>query len=118
MIDGAHNPHGAKALRASLDKNFPTGKRTWIFGALADKNFDEMIKILFRADDYVIVTPPLSERAATIKILCENLSARGIKNIGVENIAEAVRLLKNADGDVKIVAGSLYLIGSARKYLA
>ncbi len=118
VIDGAHNPHGAKALRASLDKNFPTGKRTWIFGALADKNFDEMISILFRADDYVIVTPPLSERAATIKILCENLSARGIKNIGVENIAEAVRLLKNADGDVKIVAGSLYLIGAARKYLA
>ncbi len=117
IIDGAHNPHGAKALRASLDKNFPAGKRIWIFGALADKNFDAMIDILFRAEDYVIVTPPLSERAATIKILCENLSERGIKNIGVENIADAVKMLKNAAGDVKIIAGSLYLIGAARKYL-
>ena len=116
VIDGAHNPHGAAALRASLDKNFPAGKRVWIFGALADKNFDEMIKILFRAEDFVIVTPPISERAAAIKILCENLSARGIKNVGVEDIAEAVQLLKNTVGDVKIVAGSLYLIGAARKY--
>ncbi|MBR0061328.1 MAG: bifunctional folylpolyglutamate synthase/dihydrofolate synthase, partial [Selenomonadaceae bacterium] len=45
VIDGAHNPHGALALRESLDKNFPCGKRIWVFGALKDKNFDEMIKI-------------------------------------------------------------------------
>ncbi len=116
IIDGAHNPHGATALRESLDKNFPRGKRVWIFGALADKNFSKMIEILFKADDFVIVTPPNSERAATTKILCENLSARGIKNIAVENISNAVKLLKNSQAEVKIIAGSLYLIGAARKF--
>ena len=117
IIDGAHNPHGATALRQSLDKNFPDGKRIWIFGALADKNFDEMIKILFRTDDFVIVTPPHSERAATLKILCESLSIHGIKNIGVEKLSDAVKMLKKTSGEVKIIAGSLYLIGAARKFL-
>lgn len=117
IIDGAHNPHGAAALRESLDKIFPNGKRIWIFGALADKNFDEMIEILFSADDFVIVTPPNSERAATTKILCENLSSRRIENVALENITDAVKLLKNTNGNVKIVAGSLYLIGAVRKLL-
>lgn len=117
IIDGAHNPHGAAALRDSLDKNFPHGKRVWIFGALADKNFDEMIKILFRADDFVIVTPPHSERAATLKILCENLSQHDIKNIGAENLSDAIKILKKTAGEVKIISGSLYLIGAARKFL-
>ena len=116
IIDGAHNPHGAAALRASLDKNFPTGKRIWIFGALADKNFGKMIEILFRADDFVIVTPPYSERAATVKTLCDVLTSRRIENLGVKNLPDAVRVLKNMEGEVKIISGSLYLIGAARKF--
>lgn len=117
IIDGAHNPHGAAALRQSLDKEFPAGKRVWIFGALADKRFSEMIDILFRAEDFVIVTPPDSERAATSKILCETLDAHGIKNVAVEKISDAVKLLKSTKSEIKIIAGSLYLIGAARKFL-
>ena len=115
VIDGAHNPHGAKALRDSLDKNFLNGKRIWVFGALRDKNFDEMIKILFRADDFVIVTPPDSERAASTEILCETLRKYKISCTAVENNFEAVERLKNSFGDVKIIAGSLYLIGNVRR---
>ncbi|MBO4400781.1 MAG: bifunctional folylpolyglutamate synthase/dihydrofolate synthase [Selenomonadaceae bacterium] len=116
ILDGAHNPHGAAALRESLDEIYPSGRRVWIFGVLADKNFDAMIDILFRAGDFVIVTPPESERAASTEIICERLSSRGIENIGVEKISDAVALLKKSADDVKIVAGSLYLIGAARKY--
>ncbi len=116
IIDGAHNPHGAAALRESLDKNFPNGKRNFIFGALADKNFEEMIKILFRKDDFVIVTPPNSERSAQIEILCETLTKYGIKNIGEKNLSDAVKKLLNCEG-IKIAAGSLYLIGDVRKWI-
>lgn len=114
IIDGAHNPNGAAALRQSLDKYFPTGKRVWIFGALADKNFREMIKILFRKDDIVIVTPPNSERAAQVEILCETLTAEKIENIPVKNLDKAVEKFLHFDR-IKIAAGSLYLIGDARK---
>ena len=117
VIDGAHNPHGALALRESLDKNFPHGKRVWVFGALHDKNFDEMIKILFRAEDYVIVTPPDSERAASTEILCKTLRKYHISCAAVEDNIEAVDKLKNSSADIKIIAGSLYLIGKVRKFI-
>jgi len=116
VIDGAHNPHGAAALRESLDKNFPRGKRIWLFGVLKDKNFDEMIKILFRADDFVIVTKVPSERTAEPETLCENLRGRGVECVAVEDNFAAVEQLKNSGGDVKIIAGSLYLIGAVRKF--
>lgn len=117
VIDGAHNPHGALALRESLDKNFPHGKRVWVFGALKDKNFDEMIRILFRAEDFVIVTPPDSERAASTEILCETFRKYHIPCAAVEDNFEAIERLKNSSGDVKIIAGSLYLIGHVRKFI-
>ena len=117
VIDGAHNPHGAAALRQSLDKNFPRGKRSWLFGALKDKDFDAMIKILFRADDFVIVTPPDSERAADTETLCKCLRKCGVECVAVEDNFAAVERLMNSSGDVKIIAGSLYLIGAVRKFV-
>ncbi len=116
VIDGAHNPHGAAALRESLDKNFPRGKRIWLFGVLKDKNFDEMIKILFRTDDFVIVTKVPSERTAEPETLCEILRGRDVNCVAVEDNFAAVERLKNSGGDVKIIAGSLYLIGAVRKF--
>ena len=116
VIDGAHNPHGAAALRESLDKNFPRGKRIWLFGVLKDKNFDAMIKILFRADDFVIVTKVPSERTAEPETLCEILRRRGVNCVAVKDNFAAVERLKNSGGDVKIIAGSLYLIGAVRKF--
>ncbi len=117
IIDGAHNPNGAAALRQSLDKFFPKGKRIFVFGALKDKNIDEMIRILFRKNDFVIVTPPNSERAATVDFLCEKLKSGGIDCTGIEDKHKAVETLKNLDGSVKVIAGSLYLIGSIRNMI-
>ena len=113
IIDGAHNPHGAAALRESLDKNFPDGRRIFIFGALADKNIDAMIKILFRREDFVIVSLPNSSRAESVNNLCNRLKNFEINCVAAENISDAVDKLKTFDG-VKIAAGSLYLIGEVR----
>ncbi|MBQ7454775.1 MAG: bifunctional folylpolyglutamate synthase/dihydrofolate synthase, partial [Selenomonadaceae bacterium] len=117
VIDGAHNPHGASALRQSLDKIFPQGQRSWVFGALRDKDFSAMIDVLFRADDFVIVTPPPSERAASTEILCNKIRERGIACVAVEDNFAAVNQLMNSPSAVKIIAGSLYLIGAVRKFV-
>ena len=116
VIDGAHNPHGAAALRRALDKNFPRGRRVWLFGVLADKNFVEMIDVLFNAEDFVIVTPPPSERAADSEKICRLLGERGIDCVAIDDNFAAVERLKNFPADVKIIAGSLYLIGAVRKF--
>ena len=117
VIDGAHNPHGAAALRESLDKTFPSGQRIWLFGVLRDKDFDAMIKILFRAGDVVIVTEPVSERAASAEMICDKLHERGIECSAIKDNAAAVERLMASGGDVKIIAGSLYLIGAVRKFV-
>ena len=117
VIDGAHNPDGATALRTSLDKTFPQGRRIWLFGVLKDKDFATMIRILFRADDLVIVTEPQSERAASTETICAALNERGINCLAVKDNFAAVERLMTSGGDVKIIAGSLYLIGAVRKFV-
>ena len=96
-----------------MDKNFPDGRRIFIFGALADKNIDAMIKILFRREDFVIVALPNSSRAESVNNLCNRLKNFEINCVAAENISDAVDKLKTFDG-VKIAAGSLYLIGEVR----
>ena len=117
VIDGAHNPDGAAALRTSLDKTFPHGRRVWLFGVLKDKDFATMIKILFRTDDFVIVTEPKSERAASTETICAALRERGIECIAVKDNFAAVEQLMTSGSDVKIIAGSLYLIGAVRCFV-
>ena len=57
-----------------------------------------------------------SERAAEPEMLCEILRGRGVECAAVENNFAAVERLKIFSGDVKIIAGSLYLIGALRKF--
>ena len=76
-----------------------------------------MIKILFRAEDFVIVAEPNSSRAESVENLCRRLKNFGIECIGVKNISYAVEKLKNFDG-VNVAAGSLYLIGEIEKILS
>ena len=114
VIDGAHNPHGAAALRKALDEIFPQGRRAFVFGVLGDKNFSDMIKILFRTDDFVIVTEPPSERKADAETICALLAERKISCVAVKDNFAAVEKLFSTTADVKIIAGSLYLIGTIR----
>jgi len=48
-------------------------------------------------------------------MLCEILRGRGVECVAEENNFAAVARLKKSAGDVKIIAGSLYLIGAVRK---
>ena len=115
IIDGAHNGAGAKALRKSLDKKFSTDRRIFLFGVLADKDIDEMIKILFRKDDFVIVIKPNSPRAADPKKIIELLQARSIESIAIEDNEKAFEKFINSNEKILIAAGSLYMIGKIRE---
>ena len=75
-----------------------------------------MIKILFRTDDFVIVTEPPSERAASTETICALLAERKISCIAVKDNFAAVEKLFSTPADVKIIAGSLYLIGAVRQF--
>ena len=112
ILDGAHNPNGAEALRNALDKYYPDRKRAFVFGMMGDKSVDEVIRILFRPSDTVFtVRADDGPRAAE----AADLAARvGSNATAVDSVSRAYRQACEAAGDdgVVCVCGSLYLVGT------
>ena len=118
LLDGAHNPAGAKALRRSLDLEFPTA-RVFLLGILRDKGIAEMVDDLLREGDTVIATVPNSERAAQGEVVAEfaRRKAEHVESLG-DAITALDRALALAGGKaLLVVAGSLYLVGGIRQEL-
>ena len=111
LLDGAHNPAGAQALRDYLDElNHPL---TIIFGAMRDKKLDRIAEILFPVADLLILTPIDNPRSASVGALA--LLARGTA-IETASSAEALRtaIAQTPKDGLICVTGSLYLIGETR----
>lgn len=120
LLDGAHNPAGARALRAYLDE-FVDQPITMVFGAMRDKNLMEIATSLFPRVDFLILTRPDNPRAATLESLQECAGQMpGERKLMLEpTAATALQLafeLSPPDALV-CVTGSLYLIGEVRKLL-
>src|SRR5271155_1010575 len=66
VLDVAHNPAGAWALRSTLSAVYQDGREiTLVFGVMRDKAVQEMTEILFPIATHVIVTHANNPRAAT-----------------------------------------------------
>ncbi|HET6978445.1 MAG TPA: folylpolyglutamate synthase/dihydrofolate synthase family protein [Pyrinomonadaceae bacterium] len=116
LIDGAHNPAGAQSLRNYLDE-LTTRPLTLVFGAMRDKQLEQMGEILFPIADTLVLTTIDNVRSATVDQLrsVAERFARGTILTG-ESSAEALRIALThtpADGLI-CIAGSLYLIGELR----
>ena len=112
ILDGAHNPNGAEALRNALDKYYPEQKRAFVFGMMGDKSVDEVIKILFRPSDTVFtVRADDGPRAAEAADLAERVGSNAVP---ADSVGRAFRLACEAAGKdgVVCVCGSLYLVGT------
>ncbi|MBP2649590.1 MAG: fgs [Firmicutes bacterium] len=114
VIDGAHNPAGAQALRLTLDEIFPDKIITFVLGILADKDVANICRALVRQGDKVITVEPMSDRAADPKRVAEQITVCQVE-IGDSIEAGIERAVAKAGEDGLVcVAGSLYLIGTAR----
>lgn len=112
ILDGAHNPNGAEALRKALDKYYPSEKRYFVFGMMADKSMDEVIKILFRPSDTVYtVRADDGPRAAEAADLAERIGGQATAADNVLRAYETACKKAGSDG-VVCVCGSLYLVGT------
>lgn len=116
LIDGAHNPAGAGALRLSLETYFPGKRIVFVTGVLADKDYGAMLsEVLPLADRFYTVAPP-SPRALSARDLASWLRERGAEAEPCGSVAEAVRLAEERAGQDGVVCafGSLYYIGQVR----
>ncbi len=112
ILDGAHNPEGAKALRAALDKYYAGQPLHFVFGMMSDKAINEVAAILFKQRDKVnTVLADKGPRAASAQQLAKIV---GDKAIAYESIEEAYKAARQAAGKNGIVCicGSLYLLGT------
>ena len=112
VLDVAHNPAGAWALRSILSSRYDTDPVTIIFGAMRDKAIAEIAEILFPLADEVIATKVQSPRAA----LPEEIRRLG-QHVGVgitvaDGLHEAL-LLARQRGRTIVITGSVYLVGEA-----
>lgn len=115
IIDGAHNPAGARSLRATLDEVFPGREVVFVLGILADKDIDGIVGALVRPADRAVTVRPESERAAAPEQVAARVAARSVEAAAtIQAGLERARRLAGPDG-VVCVAGSLYLTGAARK---
>ena len=90
LLDVAHNPAGAWALRSALSTYFENVPLTFIFGAMRDKAIAEMTQILFPIADRVIATLPDNPRAAAPEEIAELAASSGTEVICEVDIAKAL----------------------------
>ena len=120
LLDGAHNPAGARALRAYLDE-FAGGKVTLVFGAMRDKALAEIGAILFPAAEHLVLTEPRNPRAASVAELLRAVPARSASStIALAPSSRDALTIARAHtppGGTVCVTGSLYLVGEVKGLL-
>ena len=116
LLDGAHNPAGSESLREYLE-GFAPRPLTLVFGAMRDKQLDQIGEILFPMADVLVLTPIENPRSASIDLL-QGIAERYATGTVIEakSSAEALRIAteRTPSEGLICVAGSLYLIGELR----
>ena len=113
ILDGAHNPAGARAL-AEYIRQFYAGRKIWLlFGVMRDKAVAEIGQLLFPLAERVILTAPANSRALPAAEIPAPSNATRTRTV-----AEAVALLSDAPEDSAVfITGSLFVVGEARAVL-
>jgi dihydrofolate synthase/folylpolyglutamate synthase len=116
LLDGAHNPPAAAALRAELDRDGSRGRR-WLLGIQRHKQGAEMLALLLRPGDRAAIVPiadHASWSAEALALACPHLAGQLIAVASPE--AGLDWLMGDAEpaaaGQDPVVAGSLYLLGT------
>lgn len=119
VIDGAHNIAGIEFLKSNIEEYFKYKNLYLILGILADKNVEEMVKIIAPVATEVYTVTANSIRAASANELKEVVLEYNNNCIAFDDYDKAIKLsLSKANKDDLIVAaGSLYMIGEIRKQI-
>ena len=123
ILDVAHNPAGAWALRAGLRELLPANRHlgTLVFSCLRDKPVLEMAHILFPVFDQVIFAPINSTRATPLRDLLAAAASTGTPAFAASSVNQAIELaIEHAAAHPSspiVVSGSVYLVGDVRTRL-
>ena len=119
IFDSAHNPEGIENfLREFAREAGSYRKKSLLFGAMRDKAIGDMLQMLSKYFDEIIITEIQYERAAKaeeISELCKQF------NIPIKQVIEPANFVKSftsRDADeCLVVLGSMYLLGEIKQQL-
>lgn len=122
ILDGAHNQAGAKALKENL-KSFGQNK-VWLLGFLKTKDYQKFLQELLEPNDkqiIILTNPTEANKSANLSEIKDFLQKNYLqtKIIIQEQTPKAFEeFLKQINGNLGIVSGSLYLIGKVHELMS
>ncbi len=115
VLDVAHNPAGAWALRSTLSAAYEDRPITMVFGVMRDKAVSEVAEILFPIAERVVLTQANNPRSATAAEIRQAASRVEVDILEASDVnsalAEAGRIA--GPGGLVVVTGSIYIVGEA-----
>ena len=116
ILDVTHTKAGSKALAENIAKIY--GKVTVVFGVLSDKDISGIAENLSTIASKIIITNPISERSADLKVVKKAVKAK-IADVTVEpNIYDAFDKGMEMRGDeLLLITGSFIMAEDALKWL-
>lgn len=126
VVDGGHNPQGARALADSLAEVFPGRKPVFVIGVLEDKDYPRMLEdVLPLGSAFVCVAPdnpralPAHKLARAIRWTGQDLlgCSACVNPVVARDFEDAIRRARElADPDGLICAfGSLYSVAALKE---
>jgi dihydrofolate synthase / folylpolyglutamate synthase len=127
LLDGAHNPHGARALAAALREEFAFRRLVAVVGVMRDKDVAGILAELEPVVDEVVVTASSSRRAMDVdELAAAALEVFGAQRLQVEpQLPEAIEAAVTSAEEIAagedrlsgagvVVTGSVAMVGEAR----
>ena len=118
LLDAAHNPEGARALREYLARWHPE-RPALVIGIMRDKDADAILRELLPVTSSVVATAASTPRAMPARELASRVRAVDASKsvVACAEVAAAIDTARAASGTV-CVAGSIFLAGEVREHLA
>ena len=119
VLDVAHNPAGAWALRSTLSATYEGRPLIFVFGAMKDKAIAEIAEILFPLADRVIATRADNPRSASAQEIREAAKRVVVEIEEATDVPAALHKARETAGSsaLIVVTGSIYIVGEAMRAL-
>jgi dihydrofolate synthase/folylpolyglutamate synthase len=114
IVDGAHNEHSAEALLSTWHEVFGQQKAAIVFGALRDKEYGVMLRILEKVAGEFLFVPVRSERSEDPGVL---KAQSALASREFSDLLTAIKVAMDTTLPV-LITGSLFLAGEALEKLA
>lgn len=113
LLDGAHNPDGARVLAQALQDDFANMKICFVLGIFKDKDSDGMLKEIGGLAERIFAVTPTSPRGLDSIVLVEKCRKYTEYSASCDNIKSAIFQAYASDCDLIVVCGSLSILADA-----